>query len=157
MHFSSWLFISWYMHPRPRITSTCISIEFLPLLSVPIRWTGKRIGTLFSKHRLPIPRGGGRLYPLYQIFKPWIVLIWTLSENHSIRLNVAPSSNPTLSLDLIKSKIVEIPPPLLFPQVFLDTRRYWRDFFFFGWILIDHTMVVVGYLRGKFFGINCKR
>ena len=42
MHLSIGLFI-FLIYAQIENTSTCISIKFLPLLSVPIRWTGKRI------------------------------------------------------------------------------------------------------------------
>lgn len=87
------------------------------------RKTHQTGGTLFSEHRLSVPR-----VSFDQIFKPWIVLICTLSENHSIRLNVhctrprhpastffpsIPNSfSPFLPRDvrflgLIKSKIID--------------------------------------------------
>lgn len=135
-----------------------ISSAALPLpLSVPIRWTGKRIrpGNLIFQASTADPTG----VSLYQIFKPWIVLIWTLSENHSIRLNVSrPLPRSTLSLDLIKSKIVERRDPLC-PCCFLSVQpsfsirgdigcregegrgrvTFWRCFFP-GWILIDYVV-----------------
>lgn len=58
-------------------------------------------GILFSKHRLLVPR-----VSFYQIFKPWIVLICTLSENHSIRLNIQPGHPPPA--DLIEPTIVTL-------------------------------------------------